>query len=388
MDITNSIVNGDVEILKIAETEEYATYSLFFGPNHPGMSGNFGYVFDVVGTRISKVRINAGLLHRGFEKLMEQNLWIQNMALIPRLCVVDPDPNEVAYCTAIEKLAGIEVPLKAKYIRTITLEMSRMTSLLMSIGGMGGALGLYSATYRMMTERDMILDLFEWLTGGRVYHIFNQIGGVRRDLPDGWVDRITYVLDYIENCFTEYDKLVYENPVVHARLGKFAEISGEDAINFGLTGPNVRATGVNIDVRRSEPYAAYPYIDYKMEFAGGDDALARAVQLRIELELSIDIIRKALKQFPKKGSVRADVGNPLRLRIPEGVSYAAVESSKGEFGYMIVSDGGLRPYRVSVRGPSAPGGIALAKKQLIGMKIDDVPVWMASFGVCPPDIDK
>jgi len=200
--------------------------------------------------------------------------------------------------------------------------------------------------------------------------------------------KLAEVLNIVEGCLPEYDKLVFQNPVIHKRLTGFAKISTEEAINYGLSGPNLRATGLNMDFRKLEPYAAYSYIDYDMPLSGGGDALARAIQVRLEIEVSIDIIRKALKQIPEEGKVRYDVGNPLKFKVPAGEAYTPIESSKGEFGYMVVSDGGIKPYRVGVRGPSLPAGIALAKKQLLGMKIDDVAVWMASYAVCPPDIDK
>lgn len=258
---------------KIAEKDNLAVYDLFFGPNHPGMHGNFGYVLEMIGTEIVKVRPNAGHLHRGFEKLMEQKLWVQNIALVPRICVVDPDPNEVAYCTAIEKIMGVEIPDRAKFIRTITLEMSRLTSFLMGMGALGAALGLYTPMYIMMADRDLVLDLFEWLTGARIYHIFNIPGGVRNDLPDGWVERLNEVLDHLERRLIEYDKLVFENPIIHKRLKGLGYISKEEAIKTGITGPNLRASGAAFDVRVDDPYAAYPYLDVKVITQEGVDAL-------------------------------------------------------------------------------------------------------------------
>lgn len=177
-------------LTKMTKDDKDTTYDLFFGPNHPGMHGNFGYVLDMVGTEINSVKPNAGQLHRGFEKLMEQRGWVQNLTLVPRICVMDPDPNEVAYCMAVEKIMNVEIPERAKYLRTITLEMSRLTSHLISIGGAGASLGLYTPMYWSMADRDRVLDMFEWLTGGRVYHIYNIPGGVRRDAPRGFFKKL------------------------------------------------------------------------------------------------------------------------------------------------------------------------------------------------------
>jgi len=376
-----------VELTELARSDKYVQYELFFGPNFPGMHGNFGYILDVAGSTIVKVRPNPGLLHRGFEKLMEQKLWIQNISLIPRICVPDPDPNEVAYCTAMEKMLELEIPERAKFIRTITLEMSRLTSLLMGMGALGGMMGLYTVMYRMMEDRDRILDHFEWLTGARIYHIYNLPGGVRRDLPEGWSESLLKLLKELEANIPEWDRLLFENPVVHKRLKGIGPLVTTEAINMGITGPSLRATGYKADVRLEDPYAAYPYLEVKVPTTPGGDALARAVQVRQEYEAALCLIKEALELIPG-GEIKKDIGNLLKLIVPAGDAYARVESSKGEFGYYLVSDGGLKPYRVSVRGPSLPAGLSLCHKHLPGMLIDDVAIWMASLAICPPDFDK
>ncbi len=375
------------ELIELMRTDEYIQYELFFGPNFPGMHGNFGYILDVAGSTITKVRPNPGLLHRGFEKLMEQKLWLQNLSLIPRICVPDPDPNEVAYCSAVEKIMAIEIPERAKFIRTITLELSRITSFLMGMGALGAMMGLYTGMYRMMQDRDRVLDMFEWLTGARVYHIYNTIGGVSRDLPEGWIEKTEAVLDELEANIPEWDKLIFDNPIVHKRLTGIGPLTEEEAIHYGIVGPSLRACGSRADVRKDDPYAAYPYLDFDIPRTGGGDALNRAVQIRLEYAESIKLVKKALKMIPD-GDFRIKLGNPLKLIVPKGDAYARVESSKGEYGYHIVSDGGVKPYRVSVRGPSLPGGLALCHKHLPGMLIDDVAIWMASFAICPPDFDR
>lgn len=376
------------ELTKLAEKDDCIQYELFFGPNFPGMHGNFGYVLDVAGSTILKVRPNPGLLHRGFEKLMEQKLWTQNLALIPRICVPDPDPNEVAYCTAVEKIMDIKVPDRAHFLRTITLEMSRLTSFLMGMGALAGMTGLYTFMYRSTDDRDELLNLFEWLTGARIYHIYNTIGGVRRDLPQGWVEQLRKTLDLLESNLPEWDNLCFENPVIQKRLEGIAPITQEEGMHYGITGPALRATGYKADIRLDDPYAAYTWLEYDIpEGLNKGDALSRAVQIRLEYEASIRLIRQALDKLPK-GDVKVDIGNPLKLVVPKGDAYSRVESSKGEFGYHVFSQGGLKPYRVSVRGPSLPGGLALCHKHLPGMLIDDVAIWMASFAICPPDFDR
>jgi NADH-quinone oxidoreductase subunit D len=164
-------------------------------------------------------------------------------------------------------------------------------------------------------------------------------------------------------------------------------ITAEEAMASGVTGPALRATGVKADIRVDAPYAAYPEIQVDIPTTGGGDALARAVQVRLDFAESVRILRRLIAAMPP-GPVHADLGNLAKLKVPAGDAYSKVESSKGEFGYYVVSDGGEKPYRVSVRGPSLPAGLYLCHQHLPGMKIDDVAAWMMSFAICPPDIDR
>ncbi|MGE3063826.1 MAG: NADH-quinone oxidoreductase subunit D [bacterium] len=376
------------EILTLMGMEDqYKKYELFFGPNHPGMHGNFSYIITVEGHTIMKIDPDAGLLHRGFEKLVEQRMWMQNISLIPRICVPEPDINEAIYSIAVEKLMGIDVPERAQYIRTIILEMARMGAFLFGFGGIGGSTGLYTASYWTSADRDYLLDLFEWLTGARVYHMFILPGGVRRDIPDGWLEKLSETVDYLQKRLYEYDRLIYNNPLIVKRLEGLGPITKEDAMKFGITGPNIRATGIKYDTRKAVPYAAYDKIDFEIPVQSDGDGLARAVQKREEFQVSLDIIKKAIHQIPK-GSVRAKMPNPLKFRVPKGDVYVKLETAHGEHAYYIVSDGGDKPYRMAVRGGSFTAGLVYAQKALVGMRIEDVALWMATMDICPPDFDR
>lgn len=371
----------------LGKDQEYEVYELFFGPNHPGMHGNFSYILTVDGHTIKKVSPDPGLLHRGFEKLAERRLWMQNIALIPRICVPEPDINEMVYSTAIEKICHIDVPLRAHYIRTIVLEMARLGAFLFGFGGIGGAAGLYTASYWAIADRDYLLDLFEWLTGARVYHMYIIPGGVRRDLPNGWTEKLKETIDYLQKRLNEYDRLIYNNPLVIKRLKGLGKIEKELAVEYGITGPNLKATGVKYDIRKMVPYAAYDKIDFDIPSQNEGDGLARAIQRREEFQLSLDIIRKILKDIPD-GPVRANMPNPLKFNVPKGEVYVKVESARGEHAFYIVSDGGDKPYRMAVRGGSYTAGLILAQKVLVGCRIEDVALWMATMDICPPDFDR
>jgi NADH-quinone oxidoreductase subunit D len=376
-----------MELNPLKESNDYKYYELFIGPNHPGIEGNFSYVLKMKGHSVEEVTPDPGLLHRGFEKLMERRLWTQNLALIPRICVPEPDINEVAYCLGVEHMMGIEVPKRAQYIRVIVLELARMASFLFGMSGLGGTTGHYTSVQWLIGDRDYILDLFEWLTGARVYHIYQYPGGVKNDLPDGWLDKLSDFLDYLEKRLPEYDKFIFQNPIIQKRTVGLGYIPAEDAIENGLTGPNLRASGVMYDIRKAQPYLVYNEVDFEIPKTGDGDAFSRVLQRRLELSESIKILRQCIKQIPQ-GPHRTKVPNPFQFRVPKGSYYSKVESSRGEFGYYIVSDGDVKPYRVYVRGPSYSIGLYYATKALVGMRIEDVPVWIHTTDMCPPDFDR
>ncbi|MCD6379951.1 NADH-quinone oxidoreductase subunit D [bacterium] len=371
----------------MSEAKEIKEYELFIGPNHPGISGNYSLKLLLEGDQIVKAKAEGGFLHRGFEKLMEERLFIQNVPIVCRICVPDPDPNEVNYARAIEQIAGIEVPIRAKYIRSMVLELSRMASHLFAFGGHAGTTGLYSMPNWSIADRDRILELFEELTGGRVYHIFTFPGGVRRDLPKGFKKHVTKVMDYIESRLPEYDDLFFHNALLIKRARGIGKLSKEDAIRWGATGPNLRACGVAADLRRDDPYEAYPYLEFDIPTQEEGDALARLRVRRLEIVESIKMIRQILEDIPE-GPVWNKIPNPLKWKIPAGDAYVRTESSKGEYAYYMVSDGGTKPYRVHVRGASVTHGVHILENLLEGSRIEDASQIIFSLDTCPPEVDR
>ncbi len=367
--------------------DDFKVTEIIFGPQHPGIHGNFGTRLELRGDLVYRARMVPGYLHRAFEKLMEQRTWMQNVAIVPRICVPDPDVNEMAYSMAVENIMGLEVPDRANYIRTIILELSRISAHLMGLGGIGGAIGLYTLPMWTNGDRDYILDLFEELTGGRVYHIFIWPGGVRWDIPDNWPRKVNKVLDHIEARLPEYYSLFFESKVTDARLKGLARFDSRWAVDHGVTGPNLRATGLEVDIRRMEPYAAYEDIDFKVITRKEGDGLARTLVRWYEVRESIRIIRQAVEDMPS-GEIRAKTPPPLAFMVPPGDHFARVESSKGEYGYYVVSKGGKFPYRVHVRGPSFTHGIDVLEQILPGNEISDVALITGTLDVCPPDIDR
>lgn len=364
---------------------------LFLGPQHPGMHGNYSVHMYVDGDLIKKARPLPGMLHRGFEKLMERRYWMSNLALIPRICVVEPDINEMVYAMGIEALAGVEVPERAHYIRMIILEMARITIHLMSLGGIGGPTGLYTSAYLAIAERDLILEKFEKITGARVYHMYIVPGGVRKELPEGIEEELLEYFDSLEKKLPEFRDLILRNPIIQTRTKDNILLPKEVVWELGVTGIGMRsATGEKYDLRKVDPYARYDQVEFDVPTADYSDALTRLNLKYQEILQSIRIIRQCFEKMPKEGPVKAKIasGSALRWKVPKGQVYCAVESSRGEYGYHIVSDGEDMPYRIAVRGASYPQGLLGIEKYLPGHRIDDAPLWMDTMGVCSPEIDR
>ncbi len=363
-------------------------YELNIGPNHPGIPGNFSLHLELEGDTIVKANGDSGYLHRAFGKLMEHRLYLQNVALIPRICVIEPDINEAVYAMAIEELMGVKIPERAKYIRTIILEAARVNAYLFGLGIFAAAtLGLYTLMQWAVGDRDYMIDLFASLTGARIYHMFIWPGGVRRDLPPKFEEDILDWVKFIKDKLPDYDAVFFKNSMFLHRTKGLATITKEEALSMGVTGPNLKATGVAQDVRKDEPYAAYPYLDFEIPTMTEGDAWARTIIRRLELELSLNLIEQAVKKMPK-GPVWTKMPNPFKWYVPRGDAYARVESSGGEYGFYFVSDGGAKPYRVYVRGASMPHMYPLAEKLLIGQKLSDAPQILGSLNICPPEIDR
>jgi NADH-quinone oxidoreductase subunit D len=363
---------------------------LFLGPQHPGMHGNAAVHMYVDGDIIKKSYLLPGMLHRGFEKGMERHSFVNNISLIPRVCVVEPDINEMVFAMAVEKLAKIEVPERAHWIRMIILELARISIHLMAYGGLGSPTGNYTLMYHAHADRNRILNIFEKITGHRVYHQYIVPGGVRKDLPEGIEDDIREFLDDLESRYYEYRDLGIENPTLIARIKDNILLPEEVVWELGVTGIGMRsAVDKPYDVRKVMPYARYDQVEFEVPVSPYSDARSR-IDLKLqEVVQSINIIRQCLDKMPE-GPVRVPLGRgqSMRWTVPKGHVYAAIESSRGEFGYFMVSDGGTHPYRVGVRGASYPQGLLGIEKYLPGTRLEDAALWVDTMGVCSPEIDR
>ena len=368
------------------DSEKYV--KIWHGPQHPGITGNMSLELTLCGDEVVECKTHVGYLHRGFEKLMERRTWIQNFPVVCRIAVPEPAFNEYLYAAGVEELAGIEPPERAQWIRTLNLEMMRLASFLAWLGGQAGAFGNSTIGQWTITHRDYLLDLFEEMTGGRIYHMYMLPGGVRSGLPDGFEDRLEAVLRKVEKLLGEIELVLLHNFVFKARAVGLG-IIGKDMIDrYGITGPNQRACGIKRDLRKDCPYLVYDQLDFDIVTGTASDTYERTLVRYHEMHQSIDLIRQIVKRMPKDGPFHEPLPNVLHWRIPPGETYVTAECTRGEKGYYIVSDGSGLPRRICIRGPSYTHAFPVMEKLAIGTDIADIAGLMVSLHTYPPEIER
>ena len=365
--------------------KELFFYELPFGPAHCG-SGNFHVKIVMNGEKIVEAKSDPGYLHRGFEKLMEYRTPLQNAVLSDRICVLEPLSWNLVHAEAVDKIMGYDVPERAKYIRVIMAELTRIQSHLIWFGATSLAMGFDTGFKVAIGYRDYILDLFEMVTGGRVYPAgYIRPGGVRWDFPNGFENKCYEVLEKIERCMVDIDKILFKSHTFKLRTKDIGRLDKEDVLKLGATGPVARASGVEMDVRKDEPYEIYDRLEFDVPVKDEGDAYARLMVGREEIDQSINIIKQALKEMPE-GEISAKI-TPFG-KMKEGEAYAKTEAARGEAGIYMVSNGQATPYRVKIRGPSFLHLIPVLEHLLIGSQIADVPLIYWSLNHCPADMDR
>jgi len=358
------------------------------GPQHRGVTGNMALELTIEGDVVMQAKTHIGYLHRGFEKLMERRKYINCYPIVCRICVPEPDPNEYLLATATEELGGIEVPERGQWLRMLTLEMARLAHLTQIVGGQAGTFDLGTISQWGIYHRDLILDSFEELTGGRVYHMYMLPGGVRHAPPEGFEGRLEKTLKKFDKLFDDIEKVMFHNIVFKKRAVGLAVIPESWMEPFGVTGATARAADLPWDVRKNSPYLKYNELDFDVITSKNSDVYDRVFLRLQEARMSIDLLRQIMVKMPKEGPVRAKIPNLLHWKIPKGETYVRCESGRGEMGYYMVSDGSEMPRRVHVRGTSYTHALALLDKLLIGNSIADVYAIMVSIQTCPPEIER
>jgi NADH-quinone oxidoreductase subunit D len=373
----------------IDELEPYPNgteYNFYFGPAHPG-SGNFGVKLIIDGEKVVSARADPGYLHRGFEKLMEYRTPIQNAVLSDRICVLEPLNWNLVHAEAVDELMDIQVPERAKYIRVIMAELSRIQSHIIWYGVFSKAIGFDTGFKMAFGYRDYILDVFELITGGRVYPTgYICPGGVRRDFPSDAKEKIVHVLDKIKEMI-KLEEL--GNPAMAARTQDIGILDMKMAIQLGATGPVLRGSGMKTDVRKDEPYEIYDQLDFEIPIRKQGDAYARYWIGIEEIKQSLAIIRQALATLPQGEVIAAKYKKPkITMKIPEGEVYVRNEVARGEAALYMASDKNGKILRSKIRGPDFLHMIPVLEYLLQGQQIADIPAIYWSLNICPADMDR
>ncbi|MBI5603341.1 MAG: NADH-quinone oxidoreductase subunit D [Deltaproteobacteria bacterium] len=359
-------------------------YQLNLGPQHPSTHGVMHLLVTLDGEVVIKIEPLIGYSHRGHEKMAENRIYEQFMPNPARMDYLSGMIFNHGYCMAVEKLCGIEVPRRAEYIRVITSELNRIASHF--IGAMDFAMGLGAITPFLYgwDDREQILDLLEMISGSRLTYSYGRFGGVRNDITKEFYDGTRRFIDRLRGRFWDYENLINQNIIFIKRAKDVGVITKDVALEYGVTGPTLRGSGVNYDVRKNEPYSAYPEFKFEIPTRKEGDCLARYQVRMAELEQSLNIIEQALDHLPP-GPVRSKV--PRFVTPPEGDCYCAFESARGAVGFYIVSDGSRIPYRIKVRAPSFSNLFVLTKI-CPGHFLADVIAIFGSIDVTVPEIDR
>jgi NADH:ubiquinone oxidoreductase subunit D len=328
-----------------------------------------------------------GYLHRNHEKIGERNTWLQNIPFTDRLDYLNGMTNNLAYCLAMEQLLGWEVPERADYLRVIMSEFSRIVNHMLAAGFLSNELGLYfTGSLYALRERELILDLFEAVSGARMMFNYMRPGGVAADLPEGWVEQAQrLVRERLPEKVREMQTFLLDNDVVRARTRDVGVLSPEEAMSYGVTGPVLRASAVPYDVRRAEPYSIYHRFDFEVPVRHHGDAYDRLALRFDEIWQSLHILEQALDALPE-GPIQSHK-IPFRLKLPAGETYARIEAPKGELGFYIVSDGSANPYRYHIRATSLMNLTPLSRMTR-GMKIADIVTILGSIDLTLGEVDR
>ncbi|HXX53339.1 MAG TPA: NADH dehydrogenase (quinone) subunit D [Thermodesulfovibrionales bacterium] len=355
------------------ETKEL---TISMGPQHPATHGVLRLVLTLDGETVVKCTPYVGYLHRGVEKLAEHMTYLNAIPLTDRLDYISSMANNEGYCLAVERLFGIEAPERAKYIRTMVAEMSRISSHILWLGTHALDIGAMTVFLYSFREREWILDLFEMLCGARLTTTYVRIGGVRNDVSREFLGSLYKFTEEFPSRIAEYETLIDQNRIWLKRTKCIGVIEADEAVNWGLTGPTLRGSGIPYDVRKYAPYDAYDKVEFDVPVGKHGDVYDRYRCRMQEMRQSNRIIRQCIEQLPKgpimapeaskvslppKDNVLKDMESMIHhfvlitkgpIAAPEGEIYSAVEAPKGELGFYIVSDGTGRPYRMRLRSPS------------------------------------
>ncbi len=393
----------------VLDSTEDRTMILNMGPQHPSTHGVLRLLLEIDGETIVRILPDIGYLHTGIEKTCEAKFYQQVVPMTDRIDYLAPMTNNLAYCLAVEKLLGLEIPPRAQWIRVMLNELTRINSHLVWLGTHAMDIGAMTVFLYCFREREDILRLFEAVSGQRMMTSYFRIGGLALEPPLGFFDRVKKFIDRFPADIDEYEGLLTGNPIFVNRIKGVGQISAEDCLALGGTGPTLRASGIDVDLRRDNPYSGYENFKFNVPVSKDGDVFARYIVRVQELRESQKIVVQALEGLPE-GRTKADAPKvvlPDREKmktemealiyhfkivtegftVPEGEVYLPVESPRGEMGYYVVSDGTPKPYRVHMRSPSF-ANLQTLGKMCEGRLIADVVAAIGSIDIVLGDVDR
>ncbi|MFT4569608.1 MAG: NADH-quinone oxidoreductase subunit D [Hyphomicrobiaceae bacterium] len=393
------MMSSEIKSFEVAHDPLSEVMELQMGPSHPASHGTIKFNLRLDGETIDACGTEIGYLHRGFEKMCEQGTWTQAIPYTDRLNYASPFINNFIFCEAAERLCGLEIPERASYLRVILSETARIADHLTCMGMGASEMGAITAGFYMVETREELYNLAAWVSGARVTVSYGRLGGLVRDVPEGFEDRVRAILEKVETTLATTEKLLERNRIFLDRMCGIGIMTAEDALSFGLTGPLLRATGVAHDVRKSDPYMVYDRMDFDICVGSKGDNFDRFNVRFEEVLQSVRIVRQALDQLPGGPTLADDprfvlpakrdvyeniegLMNHFKLviegaRVPAGEVYFSGEGANGELGFYLVSDGSGRPYRVRVR-PPCFYGMASVETMIRGHSVSDL---VAVFGM-------
>ena len=382
------------------------------GPQHPSTHGVLRLILALEGEIIKNTEPVIGYLHRGMEKLAESRTYTQYLPMVDRIDYLSSFFNLASFCYSVESIAELKIPRRAEYIRVITMEFNRISSHLMWMASFLLDLGATSPLFYAFREREDIVKLFEELTGARMMYNFYSFGGVKKDFPAGWMRKAEELCQRMPKLFDEYEAIITKNPIFLARTKGIGILTSEMALNFGITGPNLRASGINLDLRKTNPYSVYSELDFTVCTAQSGDSYDRYAVRMAEMRESIKIIEQALAKIPggmpeKLALKQTNCGcngeecefcgfdtklagkkiNPVVFKPPMGEAISMIESPRGITTCYVASDGTPKPYRVKWRTPSF-SNVQLLPELVKNRPFSDLMAIFGSLDVVLPEVDR
>lgn len=362
-------------------------YVVNMGPQHPSTHGVFRARLTMNGEMVLKCENICGYLHRGIEKICEEKTWSQVIPYTDRLDYLSPILNEWGYCMAVEKLMGVEVPERGEYVRVILGELQRVAHHLVYVASMALDFNGYTAWMYMFREREKIFDILEAYSGSRMNNNALRIGGAPTPLPEGVEAKIYKWLDEFPDAMRDFENVVNGNEIFMARTKNVGVVDAEMCKNYGVYGANLRAAGVKLDLRKDKPYSIYDRFDFDVPIGKQGDSFDRYEVRHREMAESAKIIRQALDQMPKEGPTMGKV--PKMIKVPAGSAYTQIEGGMGWLGYHLVSDGGMKPYRVRIHAPSMMSLFAIPEVvEQEDMLLQDYVATLASIDIVLGEVDR